>query len=201
MRSLVDSLPRELRDRFDLVSFDPRGVGDSGAVKCGADIDPLFDQSFSPTDAAERSALVAAFRTVVDACARDSGALLPHVSTVDTARDLDRVRAAIGDRKLTYVGESYGTYLGTIYATLFPERVRAIVLDGAIDPGGRRHRGGPRAGARVRSTRSTSSSPTAPSSAAARSTTTASRARPTTRCAPAAARYRAPDACATRAAP
>jgi pimeloyl-ACP methyl ester carboxylesterase len=134
MRSLVASLPRELRDRFDLVSFDPRGVGDSGAVKCGADIDPLFDHSFSPADADERSALVSAFRTVVDACARDSGAQLPHVSTVDTARDLDRVRAAIGDRKLTYVGESYGTYLGTIYATLLPDRVRAIVLDGAIDP-------------------------------------------------------------------
>ena len=103
-------------------------------MKCGADIDPLFDQSFSPADAAERTALVAAFRTVVDACARDSGAMLPHISTVDTARDLDRIRAAIGDRKLTYVGESYGTYLGTIYATLFPEQVRAIVLDGAIDP-------------------------------------------------------------------
>jgi pimeloyl-ACP methyl ester carboxylesterase len=134
LRSLIDSIPGELRDRFDLVSFDPRGVGDSGAVKCGADIDPLFDQSFSPANAAERSALVAAFRAVVDACARDSGALLPHVSTVDTARDLDFIRAAVGDRTLTYVGESYGTYLGTIYATLFPERVRAIVLDGAIDP-------------------------------------------------------------------
>ena len=134
MKSVADTLPRELRDRFDLVSFDPRGVGESGAVKCGADIDPLFDQSFSPTTAAERTELVAAFRNVVDACARDSAALLPHVSTVDTARDLDRLRAALGDRKLTYVGESYGTYLGTIYATLFPQRVRALVLDGAIDP-------------------------------------------------------------------
>lgn len=134
MKSVADTLPRELRDRFDLVSFDPRGVSESGAVRCGADIDPLFDQSFSPTTAAERDALVAAYRSIVDACVRDSAALLPHVSTVDTARDLDRLRAALGDRKLTYVGESYGTYLGTIYATLFPRRVRALVLDGAIDP-------------------------------------------------------------------
>ncbi len=134
MKSVADTLPRDLRDRFDLVSFDPRGVGESGAVKCGADIDPLFDESFSPTTAAERADLVAAFRTVVDACDRDSAALLPHVSTVDTARDLDRLRAALGDRKLSYIGESYGTYLGTIYATLFPQRVRALVLDGAIDP-------------------------------------------------------------------
>jgi pimeloyl-ACP methyl ester carboxylesterase len=134
VKAVADTLPRELRDRFDLVSFDPRGVGDSGAVRCSADIDPLFDESFSPADAAERSDLVAAFRTVVDACTHASAALLPHVSTVDTARDLDRLRAALGDGKLTYVGESYGTYLGTIYATLFPQRVRAMVLDGAIDP-------------------------------------------------------------------
>jgi predicted esterase YcpF (UPF0227 family) len=82
----------------------------------------------------ERAGLVAAYRAVVDACERDSGALLPHLSTVDMARDLDRLRAALGDRKLTYVGESYGTFLGTLYATLFPERVRALVFDGAIDP-------------------------------------------------------------------
>jgi pimeloyl-ACP methyl ester carboxylesterase len=78
--------------------------------------------------------LVAAFRALVDACERDNAALLPHVSTVDGARDLDRLRAALGDRTLSYVGQSYGTYLGTMYATLFPDRVRAFVLDGAIDP-------------------------------------------------------------------
>ena len=131
---LVDGLPRELRDRFDLVGFDPRGTGESGAVKCGADIDPVFDQTFSPTTPSQQADLIAAFRTVVDACARDSARLLPHVSTVDTARDLDRLRAALGDKKLTYVGQSYGTYLGTLYATMFPNRVRALVLDGAIDP-------------------------------------------------------------------
>jgi pimeloyl-ACP methyl ester carboxylesterase len=112
-----------------------RGAGGSSAVECATDIDPLFDQPFSPTTAEERAALVGAFRDVVDSCARHSGALLPHVSTVDAARDLDLLRAALGDRKLTYVGQSYGTYLGTLYASRFPDRVRALVFDGGIDPG------------------------------------------------------------------
>jgi pimeloyl-ACP methyl ester carboxylesterase len=134
-QGLAPVLPAELRDRFDIVGFDPRGVGGSGAVECATDIDPLFDQDFSPRTDEARTALVAALTSVVDACERTSGARLPHVATVDTARDLDRIRAALGDRSLTFLGESYGTYLGTVYASLFPGRVRAIVLDGAIDPG------------------------------------------------------------------
>jgi pimeloyl-ACP methyl ester carboxylesterase len=134
LKSVADSLPGELRDRFDLVGFDPRGVGESSPIECRTNIDPLFDARFSPVTAADRAGLVAAFRALVDACSRDNAALLPHVSTVDGARDLDRLRAALGDRRLTYVGQSYGTYLGTMYATLFPDRVRALVLDGAIDP-------------------------------------------------------------------
>jgi pimeloyl-ACP methyl ester carboxylesterase len=136
LRAVADTFPRELRDRFDLVSFDPRGVGESSPVRCPTDIDPLFDQSFSPTTAAQRAGLVDAFRVVVDACSRASGAILPHVSTRNTARDLDRLRAALGDDQLSFLGESYGSYLGTLYASLFPHRARALVLDGAIDPGG-----------------------------------------------------------------
>ena len=79
--------------------------------------------------------LVAAFRSLVESCARASGPVLPHVGTVDTARDLDRLRAAMGDETLSFVGQSYGTYLGTNYASMFAGRVRSIVLDGAIDPG------------------------------------------------------------------
>ena len=134
LRGIVDLLPGELRDRFDLVSFDPRGVGESDPVECSVDIDPLFDQSFSPATPEQRAGLVNQFQHVVDACGRANGDLLRHVSTLDTARDLDALRAALGDRKLSFVGESYGTYLGTLYATRFPTRVRAIVLDGAIDP-------------------------------------------------------------------
>jgi pimeloyl-ACP methyl ester carboxylesterase len=128
------SMPAVVRDRFDIVAFDPRGVGGSDAVTCPADIDALFDQSFSPSTPAEHDALVAATRTVVSACAQQSGDLLAHVSTLDGARDLDRLRAALGDERLSFLGESYGTYLATQYASQFPRRVRALVLDGAVDP-------------------------------------------------------------------
>jgi pimeloyl-ACP methyl ester carboxylesterase len=135
LRAIADLLPRHVRERFDLVSFDPRGIGESSPVVCDGNIDPVLDASFSPRNARERAELVAAFRTLVDSCSRASGSVLPHVATVDTARDLDRLRAAMGDETLSFVGQSYGTYLGTLYASMFPDRVRTIVLDGAIDPG------------------------------------------------------------------
>jgi pimeloyl-ACP methyl ester carboxylesterase len=135
VKSVADSLPAELRDRFDIVGFDPRGVGASGAVSCETDIDPLFDEDFAPSTADARARLVDAFAVAVAACSRSSGDLLPHVATVDTARDLDALRSALGDPTLSFVGQSYGTYLGTVYASLFPSRVRALVFDGAIDPG------------------------------------------------------------------
>jgi pimeloyl-ACP methyl ester carboxylesterase len=134
LRAVATSFPRALRVRFDLVAFDPRGVGRSDAVVCTDSLDPLFDQAFSPRTDAERAQLVDAARAVADQCEARSGALLAHVSTQDTARDLDRLRAALGDRRLTFLGSSYGSYLGAIYATSFPDRVRAMVLDGAIDP-------------------------------------------------------------------
>ena len=199
-RSVVDSLPRELRDRFDLVSFDPRGVGDSGAVKCGADIDPLFDQSFSPVDAAERSALVAAFRTVVDACARDSGGAAP--ARLDRRHGTRPRSAARRDRR------SQAHVRGRVVRHVPGNDLRhAVSRAGPGDRPRRRDRSGGRTAPRWRSdkragssARSTTSSPTAPSSAAARSTTAASRARPTTRCVPRAARTAARRRCATRAA-
>ena len=134
LRAVAGSLPAPLRQRFDLVTFDPRGVGRSDPVECADRLDPLFDESFSPRTDAERAALVDAARAVADSCAARSGGLLAHVSTQNTARDLDRLRIALGERKLTFLGSSYGSYLGAIYVTLFPERVRAMVLDGAIDP-------------------------------------------------------------------
>jgi pimeloyl-ACP methyl ester carboxylesterase len=135
LRAIADLLPRRIRQRFDLVSFDPRGTGESSPVVCDSNIDPLLDANFSPRDETERAALVNAFRSLVDSCARASGSVLPHVSTVNAARDFDELRAALGDETISFVGGSYGTYLGTVYASMFPERVRSFVLDGAIDPG------------------------------------------------------------------
>ncbi len=145
----IDDLPEELSvltpellDRFDIVSFDPRGVERSSPVACsasggsasansatsGALVDPV------PTTPAAQLALLRNDQAFAAQCEADSGSVLPHVGTVDTARDLDRIRQALGDAQLTYIGHSYGTLLGATYATLFPTHVRAMVLDGAIDP-------------------------------------------------------------------
>jgi pimeloyl-ACP methyl ester carboxylesterase len=140
----IDDLPTELSvltpgllDRFDIVSFDPRGVERSSPVECedGGSADttaPLPDPV--PTTTAAQRALLAGDEAYAAACEKQSGSLLPYVGTVDAARDLDRIRAALGDARLTFIGHSYGTLLGATYAEMFPERVRAMVLDGAIDP-------------------------------------------------------------------
>ncbi|MEE1783404.1 alpha/beta hydrolase [Streptomyces sp. SP17BM10] len=131
------------RARFDIVSFDPRGVaGSKPAVDCGssdfADQDQPESDSASmsayPKTAAERSAALADAEKQVASCKARSGAILLHVGTLDAARDMDVLRAALGDEKLSYLGWSYGTYLGTVYGELFPHRVRALALDGAVDP-------------------------------------------------------------------
>jgi pimeloyl-ACP methyl ester carboxylesterase len=134
VRDLPISFPAELRDRFDIVGWDPRGTGASTAVDCGNRLDYLFAPDISPETSAEEQALETASRQFVDACVARSGALLPYLSSEATAQDMDRIRQALGDAKLTFVGYSYGTYLGTLYAHRFPDRVRALVLDGAVDP-------------------------------------------------------------------
>jgi pimeloyl-ACP methyl ester carboxylesterase len=125
-----------LGNEFDVVSFDPRGVGSSAPIRClsSAQLDQwvAFEADpASPSAVAEQDKLAKGFAA---GCEAKSGALLAHVSTVDTARDLDVLRAALGETKLTYIGFSYGTFLGAIYAQLFPQNVRALVLDGAVDP-------------------------------------------------------------------
>ena len=134
VRSIYSSLPAELRDRFDIVGFDPRGSGQSDPVECGYDMDALYALDFSPDDQAERDELIAGMQSFVDACVVTNGDYLRHVSTADTVRDLEKVRAALGDDKLTFLGYSYGTYIGAKYAEAFPDKVRALVLDGAVDP-------------------------------------------------------------------
>jgi pimeloyl-ACP methyl ester carboxylesterase len=121
---------------FDLVSFDPRGVGRSKPIRCesSAQLDAFVAVDPSPDTAAEHADVVRHSRAFADACYRRNGQYLEHVGTIDAARDMDVLRAALGDRKLTFYGASYGTYLGAKYAQLFPHRIRAMVLDGALDP-------------------------------------------------------------------
>ncbi|WP_189303490.1 alpha/beta hydrolase [Streptomyces cinerochromogenes] len=128
--------PEEIRARYDMVAMDPRGVARSEPVEClgGRQMDAYTETDQTPDDQRERDALVAADRKFAESCGARSARLLRHVSTVEAARDMDILRAALGDRKLNYVGASYGTFLGATYAGLFPERVGRMVLDGAMDP-------------------------------------------------------------------
>lgn len=126
-----NELPRAIRERFDVVGFDPRGVGKSSPLVCslfsfGSGI--WFDTD--PDDLVELHADAAQANTE---CAERRSAMVPWINTVQTARDLDAIRAALGDDRLTYLGWSYGTELGAVYAELHPDRVRALVLDGAVD--------------------------------------------------------------------
>jgi pimeloyl-ACP methyl ester carboxylesterase len=129
-------LSPELQRRFDLVSFDPRGVGKSEGIQCidGPTTDKLLALDPAPTTPGGVQALLDGDRTLVAGCTSSAADLLPFVGTVDVARDMDRIRAALGEAKLTYFGFSYGTLLGAVYADLFPTHVRALVLDGAVDP-------------------------------------------------------------------
>ncbi|MBT2235299.1 alpha/beta hydrolase [Nonomuraea sp. NEAU-A123] len=125
-----------LRSRFDLVSFDPRGVGASAPVRCmpTAVADWYHSVDDTPDSRAEVKMYNYAQLRLAQACQANSGALLPFVGTPNAARDMDVLRAGLGESRLTYIGFSYGTLLGATYANLFPARVHALVLDGAEDP-------------------------------------------------------------------
>ncbi len=143
----IDSLPGQLRSltptlqaRFDIVSFDPRGIGRSAPVRCRSGPAPPSSGGGGPspdpvprTEEA-RQALIEGFRAYAAACAQHSGDLLARVGTDSTAEDLERIRVALGEERLTFVGHSAGTLLGAVYAERYPHRVRAFVLDGPIDP-------------------------------------------------------------------
>ncbi|WP_189263189.1 alpha/beta hydrolase [Streptomyces fuscichromogenes] len=128
--------PAEVRARYDMVAVDPRGVARSEPVQClnGRQMDAFTETDMTPDDQKETARLVAEYKAFAEACGTHSAQLLRHVSTVDSARDMDILRAVLGDPKLNYVGASYGTFLGATYAGLFPERVGRMVLDGAMDP-------------------------------------------------------------------
>ncbi|URN15112.1 MULTISPECIES: alpha/beta hydrolase [Streptomyces] len=126
-----------LRRRYDLVGFDPRGVGLSSGVKClePRALDAFFARDATPDDAAEERAYQNALKEYAQACEERSGEVLPHVGTENAARDMDLMRRVLGDDRLHYFGFSYGTELGGVYAHLFPRRVGRAVFDAVVDPG------------------------------------------------------------------
>lgn len=142
---LYAALPAALPARFDIVGFDLRGVGQSAPVRCFAS--PAEQEAFmqqigdfsgavprAPVGADEEAALLRSYEELARRCGERNAGLLSHLSTFNVAQDLDRLRQAVGDQRLTYWGVSYGTYLGATYANLFPDRIRAMVLDGVINP-------------------------------------------------------------------
>jgi pimeloyl-ACP methyl ester carboxylesterase len=132
--------PPELRARFDLISWDPRGIGASTAVQCFATEDDEqrffagIPFGFFPVGAAEKRAWLRRYADFGQICGERNGDLLAHVSTAESAKDLELLRQAVGDPHVNYLGLSYGTLLGATYANLFPDTVRAMVLDGNVDP-------------------------------------------------------------------
>lgn len=138
LRLTYGLLPAAVRERFDIVSFDPRGTGRSRPVDCvdDATFDEAWTEDVTPDDASELPSFYDGSAFSIDlfgACVDRQGDWLAHVGTRNVARDLDQLREALGDRKLTYLGYSYGTVLGAVYAQEFPDRVRALVLDSAVN--------------------------------------------------------------------
>ncbi|MER6107023.1 alpha/beta hydrolase [Streptomyces hirsutus] len=126
----------KLRERYDLVSWDPRGVAASEGIRCRDDEEIQAAESVdsTPDTPAEEQAYLADAADFGKGCQESAGKLLAHVSTTDTARDMDRIRQALGDDRLNYFGISYGTELGGVYAHLFPKRVGRLTLDAVVDP-------------------------------------------------------------------
>ncbi|MFD9302833.1 alpha/beta hydrolase [Streptomyces sp. NPDC060048] len=130
--ALQEALPREVAERYDLIGFDPRGVGASSPIGCGlTDAEQNFDRAYRPDTYPSD---VAWARTVADKCREKAGSVLPHITTRNTARDMDTIRTVLGERKISYLGYSYGTYLGAVYTQMFPDRTDRFVLDSGVDP-------------------------------------------------------------------
>src|ERR1044072_3516343 len=130
----------EVRARFDLVGFDPRGVARSTALRCFGNQKqwaPIFTPFAFPLTAEEEQIWMAADLYLDSNCAQRGGKIIDHMSTANVARDLDVLRQAVGDAKLSYYGVSYGSMLGQTYANMFPDNFRALVIDGGLDPAAR----------------------------------------------------------------
>ncbi|WP_162907523.1 alpha/beta hydrolase [Allorhizocola rhizosphaerae] len=132
---LVRTLPADVTARYDLIGFDPRGVRHSTPITCAIPANTPLDLLLpypAPDGSIARNVEFA--RSVAASCAEQTGALLPYITTANTARDMDRIRAALGEQKLSYLGYSYGSYLGAVYTSLFTHRSDRIVLDSAVNP-------------------------------------------------------------------
>lgn len=129
---LASELPKAVKNKYDLVGFDPRGMGQSSPVGCGL---TTGEQNWERAYKAETFAKdVKWARTVAEKCDARQGDKLRHITTRNTARDMDVIRAVLGEKKISYLGYSYGTYLGAVYAQMFPKRSDRFVLDSAVDP-------------------------------------------------------------------
>ncbi|MFC8041427.1 alpha/beta hydrolase [Paenarthrobacter sp. NPDC057355] len=126
----------KLRNNYDVVGFDPRGVKDSAPVKCMTDAerDAAREKVFRKNTDEGLAAAIAFNKSFAEQCAQQTGPVLGHIDTVSAAKDLDILRAVVNDAKLNYLGFSYGTFLGSTYASIFPDNVGRLVLDGAVDP-------------------------------------------------------------------
>ncbi|WP_217145277.1 alpha/beta hydrolase [Streptomyces sp. AC627_RSS907] len=129
-------LPQSVRDTHDLIGFAPRGLAPSTPVDCGLEHGDLATSRLRPWPAPDGSvdANMATARRMADACARNGGELIKHLSTANEARDIDLLRAALGERKISAWGTSYGTYVGAVYAQMFPRRTDRVVLDSVDNP-------------------------------------------------------------------
>jgi pimeloyl-ACP methyl ester carboxylesterase len=126
---------QDLIDHFDIIAWDPRGTGETTpAVNCVDTFDEYFGLDSPPETPEEKQALIDASQAFNDKCAENSGTILPYISTMASAQDINSLRLALGEEKVSFFGFSYGSELGTTWATMFPETVRAIVVDGAVDP-------------------------------------------------------------------
>jgi pimeloyl-ACP methyl ester carboxylesterase len=134
---VAQGLPSSVASEYDIVGFDPRGVGSSvPALSCEPGFFSGVRPDYIPASAAAEQVLINRAKTYAGDCEQKFGWLLPYMTTEDVARDLDSIRAAFGVAKINYFAFSYGTYIGQVYATLFPSRVRRMVLDSTVDPTG-----------------------------------------------------------------
>ncbi|MGW5397518.1 alpha/beta hydrolase [Streptomyces sp. NPDC003952] len=130
--ALGEVVPPEVAEQYDLIGFDPRGVGASSPISCGlTDAEQGIDRPYHPGSFPSD---VAWARNIAAKCREKAGSVLPYITTRNTARDMDTIRAVLGERKLSYLGYSYGTYLGAVYTQLFPGRTDRFVLDSGVDP-------------------------------------------------------------------